>query len=933
MKISEHADRTEKIIGIRAEDIHKWIDGFFDAESFGLFLRSGRFPGYDPYKHRKHRHCKEALKEALLEFHEKYTKEQIKGVFECHIKDDYNGYLPQREDFENGTFQEKYHENEEHSNKETILSRGELSEYFKGKNYSQNATISKKHSKGFRFRIVLPTILAILLFVSSVFVVVIPLFRKSIIDRKKEMESELTATAISVINYFIDLEKKNVLTRKSAQAKAISEIEKMRYGVDNKDYFWITDMHPRMIMHPYRADLIGQDLTDYKDIENKSGKKLFVEFVKLVKKNGHGYLEYLWQWMDDSSRTVPKISYVKGIPEWNWIIGTGVYINDVEHEISKLIHKLLIIFTSIAVCLSVILLYIVLQSHKIEENRLKAETGLREAKDRYRALVEASKEGYILKVGDENIYTNHALQQMLGYSEQELRKTEIWKFINTEDSQSSQVIEHLKNMASNTSTASKEFKTSIKRKNGEILNVFLTTANIFFAKKNGSIISIREITREKNFTNLESFKGLNANQSIQIAFTKVENVYQPFENIQQTENDEICINLNAPIFEAISKLKQSEQDKIIVQNSHKKPIGTISYEDIAIMNVGLPAKIIMEINQSENIGYVLIALNKLPILIREMSIQGSKPDSLRKIIGSVYNAATEKFIKLTIKELGKPPVDFAFISFGSNARYEMTMFSDQDNGLIFVDNPGSNYEEVNTYFAKLSEKVCAKLDQAGFPYCPGGIMASNSKWRLSVSEWEKCFANWILNTTQESIMEVSVFLDIHCVYGNKDIVEQMRKKVIELIHQNPQFLIHLAKSSLLYNAPLNLFGKIKSEKHDGIKIFNIKDSIRPIETFAKIYALKNKIPECNTLDRLEKIHEMKILQHETYNEMVYAFNYFWDLRFYNQLIRHFDLKQVEDNLDLEKLTNIERNNLKNVLSRISIFQTKLSYDFLGVALK
>ena len=348
MRTSEHADRTEKLVGIRAEDIHKWIDGFFDFEGFEDFLKSENYTKYDPYDHRKFRHCAEALDEAYEFFKDKYSKEQIKAVFESHLKDDYNGYLPKREDFENGTFTVQYHDSEGSTAAEAILSETELSEYFKGKSYLHKKKGKDKLTKGFQLKILLPTIIGTVLFISSVILVIIPVLRTNMMDSKKEMIKELTASAISLIEKNASLERNGVLSREEAQKKAVTEIEAMRYGSENKDYFWITDMHPRMIMHPYRQDLKGQDLSDYKDKEDKSGKRLFVEFVNVVKAQKEGYVEYLWQWKDDQTRVVPKLSFVKGIPEWGWIIGTGVYINDVEEEISALTENILMIFSLIS---------------------------------------------------------------------------------------------------------------------------------------------------------------------------------------------------------------------------------------------------------------------------------------------------------------------------------------------------------------------------------------------------------------------------------------------------------------------------------------------------------------------------------------------------------------------------------------------------------
>jgi CBS domain-containing protein len=357
MKISEHADHTEKTVGLRAEDIHKWLDGFFDTENFLEFLNTGQNPKFDPYDHRKFRHCKEAIEQAYKEFDGKYTPDQIKAVFECHIKDDYDGYLPSRDDFANGTFTEKYHECIERSSSEKILSEVELSEYFKGKAYINYKQEKKKKFTAFHFKIVLPVIIAMVLFLASLFVIIVPIFHENMMDSKKEMERELTRTATSIIHRYIEQEQQGLLTRAQAQQKAIAEMNELRYGKEMKDYFWITDMQPKMIMHPYRQDLIGKDLSNYTDSKDRSGKKLFVEFVNLIEKNNEGFLEYLWQWKDDSTQLVPKLSYVKAIPEWDWIVGTGIYIDDVEEEIGKLEQNLMLAFLIIAMIIFVIILY------------------------------------------------------------------------------------------------------------------------------------------------------------------------------------------------------------------------------------------------------------------------------------------------------------------------------------------------------------------------------------------------------------------------------------------------------------------------------------------------------------------------------------------------------------------------------------------------
>jgi len=926
MKISDHANHTLQTAGIRAVDIHKWIDGFFNASGFDQLIRAGQHPEFDPYDHRKHRHCREALEEAYEEFAGKYTKKQIKIVFETHVKDDYNGYLPSREDFFNGTFTEKYHEDDERANRDRILSKAELSEYFQGKDYQQRQQRSKNKSKEFFSHIILPTALAITLFITSIFTIIVPVFRNNIMDRKKEMIRELTNAAISIIDNYIEGEKTGRLSAAEAQKRAADDIRKMTYGIDNKDYFWITDMYPRMIMHPYRPELIGKDLRDYLDRQDKSGKHLFVEFVNLVKTNGAGYLEYLWQWKDDASRTVPKLSYVKGIEEWDWIIGTGIYINDVQEEIDQLTNRLLLIFLSITTGLSLLLLYILLQSNRIENDRLQAESGLREAKERYRALVEASNEGYLLEAEGELIYTNLALQHLLLYNEDELSTIKPWELLNKDNSENEVVIDHLKQIFTG-HASSGEFDAEVVQKDGNTVPVTIRTSRIFFSRKMGHIISFLPVRHKETEIILNSYKHIQ-NKTLNLFESKqVIDVYQACN--PESLPELMSVTAESYVFEALIIMEKSNSTCLTVINSNQVPIGTISYKDIALSHSGLPAAILMDISNSTNKGQVIKTLNQLPLLIQEMTRQGTRPHVLGNIIGRLFDSAAAKFMALSLDSMDEPPCEFAFMNLGSNARHEMTLFSDQDNALIFADTAAEQMDSTRQFFLDLADKVCTSLDEAGYPFCPGGIMASNPKWCLSVTEWKRNFKHWLNDATFASILEVNVFFDINCTYGQTALIRELQDYIFTLSQGTPQFFIHFARNCLLYKPPINILGHLRTEKKDGVKSLNIKDCLKPLEIFARIYALQHNVSCPGTLPRLNKLALLKIIPETMAAEITYIFNYLWQLRFNNQITAHIRLKNVNDELNLKNLTELERQNLTNVISRISNLQTKLSYDFLG----
>ena len=892
-----------------------------------MLLRHGQTPEYDPYDHRKFRHCNEALEEALEEFKGKYTEKQIREVFETHIKDDYDGYMPTRNDFTNGTFSEKYHENEDRFEDEPILSEAELSDYFKGHAYSNYKKHRKRVSGAFHLKIVVPSVVAVIILVFSLFFVVVPDFQASMMDNKKEMIKELTASAVSVIDYYIDLQKKGKLTKEQAQKKAIADIEHMHYGIENKDYFWITDMHPRMIMHPYRRELIGKDLSSFKDVKNKSGKFIFQEFVNLVKEKDEGYIQYLWQWMDDETRTAQKLSYVKGIPEWNWIIGTGIYIHDVDEQIAELNDNLLAILVVISIILILALAYLMYQSHKIEKNKMQAEMGLMEAKDRYRALVEASNEGCILLLDGEVIYSNHTIERLLGYSESDLSIDMLLNNIIPDVSVNRGVLEHLyKIKAGDPSTG--EFEARLKNSSGTLLDMIVATSRIFFAQKNGHVISVRKIARIDAGDILHS-ADITADAEYSLGLTiALGTICQPVTDQELSAYP--VLKDSALLFEAAAAMRLNDTDTVLVENVQGRVVGQISSRDIALTYSGQVVNSLLEIKQADSLGHIVNMLNQIPEMVKGMTSQNSSPTAIRQLIGKMFDAAIVRFIELAIKELGTPPVKFAFLSLGSNARHEMTMFSDQDNALIYEDVPAEDEKNIKRYFLKLSDRVCSMLNQAGYPYCPGGIMATNPKWCLSESNWKDNFKKWIESSTPESILEVNVFFDIYCVYGDTKLAENVQDYALRLANDSPEFFIHFARNCLLYTPPLNLFGGIKTEARDGSEFIKVKECIKPIVNFTRIYALKHGITATATIARLKALNAQEIISDSALEKMVADFTYLWRLRFYNQLIAHADLRHANDDLSLNDLNEAEKDKLKRILSEINLLQSKLSFEFLGV---
>lgn len=233
---------------------------------------------------------------------------------------------------------------------------------------------------------VIPSALAIALFVLAAYGLFLPAFKTSILERKKDMLRQLTRSAQSVLREAYRAEQRGEKSRSEAQAEAIATIRSLRYGDEGKDYFWIHDTRPSMIMHPYRTELEGKDLSGFADPE---GKRLFVEMVRVVdREGGNGFTPYLWQWKDDPGRVVPKLSHVRLFEPWGWIIGSGVYLNDVRAEVSSITRALTYASAAILCCIALISGYIVRQGIRTAERRRLAEQKLEAYRLHLEELVE-----------------------------------------------------------------------------------------------------------------------------------------------------------------------------------------------------------------------------------------------------------------------------------------------------------------------------------------------------------------------------------------------------------------------------------------------------------------------------------------------------------------------------------------------------------------
>lgn len=192
----------------------------------------------------------------------------------------------------------------------------------------------------------IPLVAVAMLFVLGL--LMIQQVRSDLYKGKQVMTQNIVETARGVLDHYQQLEASGSLTTAEAQKAAMDQIRILRYG--HNDYFWINDMQPVMVMHPMKPELEGKDLSQTKD---PNGKALFNEMVKVAQQHGAGLVDYQWA-KPGEEQPVPKISYVQLFKPWGWIIGSGIYVDDVEAEFRNYLVRFSLIGLAIAALMAML---------------------------------------------------------------------------------------------------------------------------------------------------------------------------------------------------------------------------------------------------------------------------------------------------------------------------------------------------------------------------------------------------------------------------------------------------------------------------------------------------------------------------------------------------------------------------------------------------
>ncbi|MGB0513699.1 MAG: putative nucleotidyltransferase substrate binding domain-containing protein, partial [Wenzhouxiangellaceae bacterium] len=283
-------------------------------------------------------------------------------------------------------------------------------------------------------------------------------------------------------------------------------------------------------------------------------------------------------------------------------------------------------------------------------------------------------------------------------------------------------------------------------------------------------------------------------------------------------------------------------------------------------------------------------------------------------------------LALAEQQLGPTPMAWTWLAFGSQARLEQGLTSDQDNGLLLAE-PGD--VNARSYFQRMADFVCDGLNDCGYIYCPGGVMAKG-EWRMSRDDWRRRFDGWMREPEPKSVMQSSIFFDLRGVAGDVSMARQLHREVLAQAREAEIFRRFLAAESMQHRPPIGLFRQFVQE-HGGqhSQGLNLKKrGVIPIVDLARVRALEGALEVIHTEERISAAARAEQMSERDANDLIHALRFIGDIRLDHQALQLEAGEKPDHLVAPDELSGLHRRYLRSAFGIVSAAQKALAQRYL-----
>ena len=354
--------------------------------------------------------------------------------------------------------------------------------------------------------------------------------------------------------------------------------------------------------------------------------------------------------------------------------------------------------------------------------------------------------------------------------------------------------------------------------------------------------------------------------------------------------------------------------------------GIVTTSDLILAKQDDPVYLVQHISRQKDVETIKELVSGMANLMVQWVNSGMLAQQVSQVLTAISDAITVRLIQLAEEKFGPAPVPWCWTGFGSQARSEQLLGADQDNGLVIDD---SVTEAQLPWFRDVADFVCDGLDEVGYVYCPGGIMAKTDEWRQPLATWQETVRKWARSPTPAAVMRVSIFFDIRCIYGDCKLAERLQETMLDQTSRNTIFLAALAANVLDSKPPLGIFRRFVVDR-DGEHRSELdlkKRGVLPVTEIVRLHSLAHKITAVNTDERLKALAAQKHLTIAGSRNLADALHYIQQLRIKHQCEQITRGEKVSNFVNPRDLPKMAKEQLRDAFTIIDEAQSSVRQTY------
>jgi CBS domain-containing protein len=395
----------------------------------------------------------------------------------------------------------------------------------------------------------------------------------------------------------------------------------------------------------------------------------------------------------------------------------------------------------------------------------------------------------------------------------------------------------------------------------------------------------------------------------------------------------VTIRPGAFAFEALLEMTRRDLHHLVVTDD-RALAGVVSSHDFLLLQTTHPVTLAREITRAGSLPALAELAVRITTLVRRLLDEGGSAHDIGQIVSELNDRMVIRVLGLAasaLEEAGAvaPPVSYCWLLFGSEARREQTLRTDQDNGLVYAEPPPELAATAAEYYGRFAAEAIRGLVQIGFPPCPGGVMASNPRWCQPAPVWADYFRRWIHDATPQQVLEACIHFDLRPLVGAGELAERLLDLVRREAPAQRRFLSLLARDVVDRRVPLTLLGHVgvhRSGPHKDTVDIKGAGAIQLVGA-ARLFTLEAGRGETNTLDRLRAAGARGLYPDEVTREITDAYQLLVRIRLVHQLRQAAAGQPVDNHVNPAELSHAEAVLLRDALKTVARVQADVRERF------